>query len=293
MDRILEKFCTYLAKEKQVSTNTLECYGRDVRQYLDYLTAEKMSYVDVNQDDVMNYVDSLRSQGVSNATLLRKFSSLRGFFRFLTGSGLIASDPTAQIKLPRSEKKLPKAMSTQDVNNLLNQPNPDEVKGLRDKCMLELLYATGIRVTELIELNVEDILLSLHMIRCNTGDKRRTIPIGSVAIKYLTQYLQKSRSKLVKDPEERALFINLQGSRLTRQGFWKIIKYYAQKAHIEGDITPHTLRHSFAVHLLDNGADIHAVQEMLGHADISTTQIYIKMLGGHLSEVYKKAHPRA
>ncbi len=184
-------------------------------------------------------------------------------------------------------------MSTQDVNNLLNQPNPDEVKGLRDKCMLELLYATGIRVTELIELNVEDILLPLHMIRCNTGDKRRTIPIGSVAIKYLTQYLQKSRPKLVKDPEERALFINLQGSRLTRQGFWKIIKYYAQKAHIEGDITPHTLRHSFAVHLLDNGADIHAVQEMLGHADISTTQVYIKMLGGHLSEVYKKAHPRA
>jgi integrase/recombinase XerD len=206
---------------------------------------------------------------------------------------LIDSDPTVDLDSPKVEKKLPQILSTHEVELLLDQPKCVDLKGYRDKAMLELLYATGIRVSELINLNLSEVNLELGFIKCNKGLRERVIPIGSIAVSALIEYLNKSRNLLIQKPDEKALFVNINGGRLTRQGFWKIIKQYKNQAKINKDITPHTLRHSFAAHLLENGADLRSIQEMLGHSDISSTQVYAQIAKNKIKEVYKKTHPRA
>ena len=294
LDQQIEQYEAYLANERGASRNTLDSYIRDVKQFAAYLRERGCdSFALVSHQEMADYVQSMQDKRVSSATLLRKISSIRSFVQYLRNLGVMDEDVTLNLDLPKMEKKLPTPMTLVEVEKLLDQPQCDDAKGLRDKAMLELLYATGIRVTELIDLNLEDVNLSQHCIHCQSERKERTIPVGSVAIKYMKMYLAHGREMLIKDPEETSLFVNVQGHRLTRQGFWKIIKFYTQKANITADITPHTLRHSFAVHLLDNGADIRAVKDMLGHSDISTTQIYNRVINNRLNDVYQKSHPRA
>jgi len=296
MVQILGEFEAYLTQERDLSSNTLECYLRDIRQYMDFLQSHMPGECDLastSRTTIISYMLYLQKNGVSSATLLRKISSLRGFYRFLLLKKQIDSDPTLQLEMPKLEKKIPTGLTMEEVEKLLLQPTCNDAKGLRDKAMLELLYATGIRVSELIELSLDDVNINMGYIRCIKGKKERIIPIGSIAVKYLKLYLQQGRSSLVKNMEENALFVNFHGKKMTRQGFWKIVKFYTNKAKIKKVITPHTLRHSFAIHLLNNGADIRAVQEMLGHSDVSTTQVYTKVASNRLKEIYDKTHPRA
>ena len=246
-----------------------------------------------NKTTVIAYLLHLQKKGRATSTISRNLASIRSFYQYLTKSGVINSDPTEDLESPKVEKKLPQILSTKEVELLLEQPKCDDLKGYRDKAMLELLYATGIRVSELICLNVSDVNLEMGFIRCNKGNKERMIPIGSLSIQALNEYLTKSRNLLIQRSDEKALFVNVNGKRLTRQGFWKIIKQYKNQAKINKDITPHTLRHSFAAHLLENGADLKSIQEMLGHSDISSTQVYAQIAKNRIKEVYKKTHPRA
>ncbi len=294
MQQVLGEFEEYLIKERELSENTMECYLRDIRQYSEFLKAQSLhDFSETNRTTLISYMLYLQKQGVSPATLLRKLSSLRGFYRFLLLHNVITTDPTLNLETPKVVKKLPTGLTMEEVEILLDQPVCTDSKGIRDKSMLELLYATGIRVSELIDLNISDVNLTMGYIRCAKADKERIIPIGTVALKYLNLYLQQARGALVKDKMENSLYVNFHGKRMTRQGFWKIVKYYTKKANINKDITPHTLRHSFAIHLLDNGADIRAVQEMLGHSDVSTTQLYTQVTSKRLKEIYNKTHPRA
>jgi integrase/recombinase XerD len=241
----------------------------------------------------MAYVYELQKQNKAGATVSRNIASIRSFFQFLQKKGIVADNPAADLELPKVEKKVPEILSLEKVELLLEQPSGEEDKEVRDKAMLELLYATGIRVTELISLRVEDVNLPLEYIRCGGETKSRIIPIGAQAKFSLRRYLEKVRENMILRADEETLFVNCNGKPMTRQGFWKIIKAYAKKAGIEEDITPHMLRHSFAAHLIENGADLRSVQEMLGHSDISTTQIYTKLTNQKLKNVYAKAHPRA
>lgn len=247
----------------------------------------------VNRTNVMAYVYELQKQHKAGATVSRNIASIRSFFQFLQRKGVVTENPAADLELPKVEKKVPEILSLEKVELLLEQPGGDEDKEIRDKAMLELLYATGIRVTELISLKVEDINLPLEYIHCGSDAKGRIIPIGAQAKLSLRRYMEKVREHMVSKPEEDVLFVNCNGKPMTRQGFWKIIKSYAKKAGIEEEITPHMLRHSFAAHLIENGADLRSVQEMLGHSDISTTQIYTKLTNQKLKNVYAKTHPRA
>ncbi len=289
-----QEYEDYLVKEKDLSTNTLESYQSDVRQYVAFL--EKKSVEEISHTthaSVLSFMLSLEKSGGATSTILRKLSSIRSYYRFLMTIHQLDQDPTLNLDLPKNQRKVPNTLTEQETQTLLSQPSGEDSKSIRDKAMLEVLYATGIRVTELINLNVEDINPVLHYIKCCGNHKERVIPIGEIAMISLQAYIVNVRDLLVRDPEEKALFVNIHGRRMTRQGFWKIIKYYTQKAEIEKDITPHTLRHSFAAHLLSNGADIRSVQEMLGHSDISTTQIYTQLPAKNLHEVYTKSHPRA
>ena len=227
------------------------------------------------------------------ATVSRCIASLKCLYSYLTIRQIIAENPATKLVPDKGEHKLPQILTSQEVDLLLEQPECIDAKGYRDKAMLELLYATGIRVTELINLDITDINLAAGVIRCSTRDKERLIPMYAKAVKALSDYVTLVRPQMIALPDEPSLFVNVNGERMSRQGFWKIIKYYQKKANIEKDITPHTLRHSFAAHLLENGADIHAIQEMLGHADISSTQVYTQLVKKQLKDVYNKAHPRA
>lgn len=294
MDSLISEFIDYLSTEKGLAVNTLESYGRDLKQYQDYLRSDGASIQDVSRAKVIDYLLYLQKQGKATATIARRLAALRAFYQFLVRQKRLEHDPTADLESPKLERRLPNVLTVKEVEALLRQPSTGDPAGLRDKAMLELLYATGIRVSELISLNVGDIDLSVQYLRCTgKGAKERIIPVGSLAVKCVREYLAHGRPKLVSDPDEQALFVNHHGKRLTRQGFWKIVKKYAAKARINKDITPHTLRHSFATHLLENGADLRSVQEMLGHADISTTQVYTHLTRGRLKEVYARAHPRA
>ncbi|MGB9867056.1 MAG: site-specific tyrosine recombinase XerD [Bacillota bacterium] len=294
MDPLISEFIDYLSTEKGLALNTLESYGRDLKQYQDYLKSDGASISDVSRAKVIDYLLYLQKQGKATATIARRLAALRAFYQFLVRQKRLEHDPTADLESPRLERRLPNVLTVKEVEALLRQPSTGDPAGLRDKAMLELLYATGIRVSELISLNVGDIDLTMEYLRCTgKGAKERLIPVGSVAVRYVKEYLAHGRPKLVCDANEQALFVNHHGKRLTRQGFWKIVKKYASRARINKDITPHTLRHSFATHLLENGADLRSVQEMLGHADISTTQVYTHLTKGRLKEVYARAHPRA
>ena len=294
MEQRIVDFTEYLRNEKKSSENTVLSYARDLKGFCRFMKESGvLDPAKVNRTNVMAYVYELQKPHQAGATVSRNIASIRSFFQYLQRKGIVTENPAAELELPKVEKKVPEILSLDKVELLLEQPNGEEDKEVRDKAMLELLYATGIRVTELISLKVEDINLPLEYIRCGSDAKSRIIPIGAQAKFSLRRYLEKVRENMILRPDEEVLFVNCNGKPMTRQGFWKIIKAYAKKAGIEEDITPHMLRHSFAAHLIENGADLRSVQEMLGHSDISTTQIYTKLTNQKLKNVYAKAHPRA
>jgi integrase/recombinase XerD len=293
-EALIEKFNKYLVNERHSSQNTLSSYMRDVRQFAVYVDKYGPgSVTGVHREDINGYVVWLKKNRKSPATVSRSVASLKCFYNFLLGEGLVPENPVREIATEKTAKKLPEILTSEEVELFLEQPECTDMKGYRDKAMLELLYATGIRVTELISLDADDVNLSVGVIRCRSHGKERTIPLYPVAVSALSDYMNLVRPQMIAAPSETALFVNMSGERMSRQGFWKLVKYYQEKAHIEKDITPHTLRHSFAAHLLENGADLKAIQEMLGHADISSTQIYTQLVNKELKDVYKKAHPRA
>lgn len=293
MEKTLDGFITYLHNVKKKSENTVLSYNRDLTKFIKYLRTNKITSLDkVEEKDLEKYIKELNDNGFKSATVSRNIASLKAFFHYLNNEGVLSNDPTKSLKSPKIEKKIPEILTTDEVFALLEQPSGDSPKEIRDKAMLELLYATGIRVSELINLEVSDINLKTSSILCRDGSKSRTIPYGKKAKDALTRYLEGSREAIVDNKESTILFANCSGQKMSRQGFWKLIKHYAKKAGIESDITPHTLRHSFAAHLVENGADLRSVQEMLGHSDISTTQIYANMSHSHIREVYNRTHPR-
>lgn len=295
MEGYVDQFINYLAVDRGLAKNTLESYGRDLRQFQRYLENGKFENIqDSSRTTIIDYLNNLKLQGKAVSTISRNIAALKAFYQYLVKENYLENDPAEKIETPKLEKRLPKILSIPEVEELLKQPNVRVSVGLRDKAMLEVLYATGIRVSEIVALNISDINLDMGYVKCyGKGSKERIVPLGSIAVKSVHEYINKGRSKIVRTYEEPALFLNHHGNRLTRQGFWKIIKKYASQAKIIKEITPHTLRHSFATHLLENGADLRSVQEMLGHADISTTQIYTQVTKNPLKEVYDRSHPRA
>ena len=290
----LKQYEDYLAAEKHASQNTLSSYMRDLHQFAAYLTEfSPVPLPQVTQEVISTYVSWMGGKGKSAATITRSIASIKSFYAYLQLSGEVDINPAKGVAAVKVEHKFPEILTGKEVELFLDQPQCVDAKGYRDHAMLELLYATGIRVSELISLNEDDVNLSASFIRAQSKGKERIIPLYPAAVKALSHYMKEVRPQLVADPEETALFVNMNGERMSRQGFWKIIKYYQEKAGIEKDITPHTLRHSFAAHLLENGADLHSIQEMLGHADISSTQIYAHIIKQRLQDVYRKAHPLA
>ena len=292
---LINAYENYLTKVKQSSANTVFSYLRDIRQFSGWLQEEEgREVVDADNVHITRYLSHLEEEGRSVATVSRCLASLKNFYTYVVSSGFLETSPvSADIKIQRGEKKLPQILTGDEVELLLNQPGSTDLKGLRDKAMLEVMYATGIRVSELIDLNAEDVNLDLGVIKCAASKKVRAIPLYPAALRALTVYLRDVRSVMISDPSEKALFVNVGGARMSRQGFWKILKYYQTKAGIEKEITPHTLRHSFAVHLLENGADLGSLQELMGHSDISSTQMYTHMVNQKLKSVYDKCHPKA
>ncbi|WP_411342983.1 site-specific tyrosine recombinase XerD [Paenibacillus sp. WLX1005] len=296
MNEYLEKFIRYLTEEKGLSRNTLESYQRDLSQFIDFAHQRYIMMPDqIRKTHIALFLGEMRQIGRASSTITRMTVSLRSFCQYLVRENVIQQDPSIHMEAPKPEKRLPHVMSVEEVERLLEAPDNRTPQGRRDRAMLELLYATGIRVSELISVNVEDVRLDLKFLQCSSSSgKERIIPITGVTVKRIGEYVQDGRQQLVRNREEElALFVNQLGTRLTRQGFWKIIKKHAREAGIEMDITPHTLRHSFAAHLLENGADLRSVQEMLGHADISTTQIYTRVSKKNMKDVYEANHPRA
>lgn len=295
MNSWIEQFSHYLTVEKGLAKNTVDSYRRDLNNFCTFLSREKISSpAEVNRELITGYLLNLKKSGRAASTISRNVASIRSFFNFLVQDNLIENNPSQLVKSPRLEKKLPRVLTTREVDRLLQQPREDCQAGMRDKAMLELLYASGIRVSELVSLNVTDFSPEAGFLRCRgKGMKERIVPVGSVAVKYVRGYLSGGRQKMLKRKDESALFLNHHGRRLTRQGFWKILKKYARQSKLSDEVTPHTLRHSFATHLLENGADLRSVQEMLGHSDISTTQIYTQITRRKIREVYDKTHPRA
>lgn len=293
MEKQIKLFLEFLQSDKRLSDNTLQSYRRDIIQYQEYTDLNKINYLEVSKDDINTYLKHLQELNKKTSTISRSLASIRSFYQFLLRSQLISLDPTEGIQSPKIEKKAPSILSSQEIELLLEQPNNIDLKGIRDKAMLEFAYATGMRVTEIVSLNIDDVNLKDGYVVCRTNNKQRNIPLGTLSLKALETYIHQARNILIKNESNKALFVNINGKRLTRQGFWKIVKYYKEQAHITKDITPHVLRHSFATHLLQNGADLKAIQTMLGHSDISSTQVYMQFQDESLKNVYKKAHPRA
>lgn len=291
--RVLEEYLSFLRIEKGLSNNSVQAYSTDLHQFWRFLASKNLSWTDVEADLVTRFLNELASRSVSPRTRARKVSALRSFFDYLVDEQILENNPCAYISAPKLAKELPKILNEQETLALLEAPTLDKPSGYRDRAMLEVLYGSGLRVSELVDLNVGDID-ELGFVRClGKGNKERIIPLGRPALQATQSYLNYARVRFVKNPKERALFLNQRGRRLTRQGFWKIIKSWAKTAGIEKNISPHMLRHSFATHLLRHGADLRSVQEMLGHADLATTQIYTHLDRGHLRDVYGKTHPRA
>ena len=294
MERQLKYFFDFLENEKKLSENTLQSYRRDLKQFKRYLESYGLRFDRVKKEDIEDYIKEMSEQEHKKpASISRSIASLRAFYQFVVKRKKMRDDPTKDIKAPKVEKRVPSVLTAEEVELLLEQPKDIDLKGIRDKAMLEFAYATGMRVTEIISLNIDDVNLEEGLVNCRTGNKQRNIPLGKMSLKALKEYIEEARDILIKSESEKALFVNINGGRLTRQGFWKIIKYYKEQAHISKEITPHVLRHSLATHLLQNGADIKAIQAMLGHSDISSTQVYMQFQDEGLKDIYRKAHPRA
>lgn len=293
MDKQIKLFLEFLQNDKKLSDNTLQSYRRDIMQFRDYVMANNINFAKAKEEDIKDYLKELQKEGKKTSTASRNLASIRSFYQFLLRTKKAKNDPTASIQSPKIEKRVPSVLTSDEVELLLDQPKDVDLKGTRDKAMLEFAYATGMKVTEIIDLDIDDVNFEEDTVTCSNGKKTRTIPLGALAEKALKEYVDKARPILIKDENNKALFVNVNGSRLTRQGFWKIVKYYKEQAHIEKDITPHVLRHSFATHLLQNGADLKSIQAMLGHSDISSTQVYAQFQDPGIKNIYKKAHPRA
>lgn len=290
----IEEFIGYLHNTRGTSLNTEISYERDLRKLEQFLKDKGIRRIrQVTEAELNSYITYLEREEFAASSISRSIASIRAFFQYFFNQGLIPQNPADALKAPKVEKKIPEILSVEEVDLLLAQPDEKTIKGIRDKAMLELLYATGIRVSELIHLSVRDVNLKLNYISCSSMEKSRAVPFGNTAKKAVETYVEQARDVLLKEKDSPNLFINCNGTAMSRQGFWKILKYYAKLAGIEKEITPHTLRHSFAVHLLQNGADLRSVQEMLGHSDISTTQIYLSLNTNRIRNVYKKAHPRS
>lgn len=293
MEQEIKAFITYLHNVKGTSTNTEMSYKRDLEKVQHFMVSRGIGKTaDISRQDLEDYVKYLEDNKFAAATVSRNIASLKAFYHYMVQDGIVAEDISELLKAPKIEKKVPEIMSPDEVVRLLEQPSGNSSKEIRDKAMLELLYATGIRVTELITLKLSDVNMPMNFILCRDRNKERIIPFGTAAKSALTKYLDGTRDEMLENKSSDVLFANCSGQPMSRQGFWKLIKYYAKKADIKADITPHTLRHSFAAHLVENGADLRSVQEMLGHSDISTTQIYANLNHNHIREVYAKAHPR-
>ena len=294
MEQQLDNFIHYLEAVRKSSRNTILSYTRDLEKFAAFLDAQAVvDLTDVNETTMNAYILMMEQKRFATSTISRNIAALKSFFDYLERYENHQGNPAARLKAPKIEKKAPEVLTVAEVTRLLEQPAGRNNKELRDKAMLELMYATGIRVSELVSLTIDDINVQAGYIRCSERGRERIIPIGSVARISLRQYLKQARPAMISDDSSAILFPNYSGQPMSRQGFWKILKQYAAKAGIESDITPHTLRHSFAAHLLENGADLRSVQEMLGHSDISTTQIYLKMNTGRIRDIYSHTHPRA
>ena len=293
MKKQINNFLEFIKEDKKLSDNTLQSYKRDLTQLEEYMDTNKINFLKASEDDMKKYFTKLQEIGKKTSTVSRNIASIRSFYQFLVRNKKAKKDPTEKIQSPKVEKKAPTILSSSEIELLLEQPKNVDLKGIRDKAMLEFAYATGMRVSEIISLNIEDINLKEGLVMCKNGGRQRNIPLGTLSLKALAEYIENSRPILIKDETIEALFVNTNGKRLTRQGFWKIVKYYKEQAHITKDITPHVLRHSFATHLLQNGADLKSIQTMLGHSDISSTQVYMQFQDESIKNIYKHAHPRA
>ena len=293
MEKQIKLFLDFLQNDKKLSDNTLQSYKRDIVQFMEYTEKNNINYLKIEQEDIQKYLKSLEKLNKKTSTISRNLASIRSFYQYLLRTKKVKIDPTESIGSPKIEKKAPSVLSAQEVELLLEQPKNVDLKGIRDKAMLEFAYATGMRVTEIISLYLEDVNIEEGYVVCKNGSRQRNIPLGSLSLEALKEYIKNARPILVKDEKVKELFVNINGKKLTRQGFWKIVKYYKEQAHITKDITPHVLRHSFATHLLQNGADLKAIQTMLVHSDISSTQVYMQFQNENLKNIYQKAHPRA
>ena len=289
MEKVMTEYLNFLKNTKKSSDNTIQAYKRDLNFFFEYLKKNNLEYLNVEYDDIQKYIEELNNEGRKAASISRRLATLRSFYGYLLKKKLIKAIPTNKVNTPKVEKKAPMILTADEVEILLSQPKSDDLKGIRDKAMLEFAYATGMRVSEIININMKDVNLVDSYVVCNEGYSKRVVPLGRISKEALVEYLDNSRPYLLKTEDEKPLFVNIMGNRLTRQGFWKIIKQYQEQAHIEKEITPHVLRHSFATHLLQNGADMRAVQTMLGHTDIASTQVYMKLI----DDQYKENHPRA
>lgn len=292
MNNLIEQYLEYL-RLKKLSKNTIMAYERDLNKFKSFLNVNNLNVNNIELKDLQRHLNEMVESGSKASTVSRQAASLRSLYKYLFKFGLVKLDPTDDLKLPRVEKAAPNILSTKEIELFLSQPDENSLKGVRDKAMLEFTYATGMKVSEITNLKLKDINLNDEYVICNDGYKRRVIPLGKISVDALRKYLEESRPFLVKSDIEDSLFVNINGKQLTRQGFWKIIKQYQNQANIEKEITPHVLRHSFATHLLQNGADLNAIQNMMGHVDISSTEVYLQFLNEDLSKEYKNAHPRA
>lgn len=291
---LIQAYENYLTKVKQASSNTISSYMRDIRQFSQWLLhVENVDVIDATQQNIAAFFAHLETEGRTGATISRSLASIKNFYSYVVSAGFLEKTPVTDIHVNRGEKKIPQILTGREIELLLSQPVCVDAKGYRDKAMLEVMYATGIRVSELIDLDVDDVNIEQGIIKCCSAKKSRIIPLYPAALKALSVYLRDIRSEMLESPDETALFVNISGVRMTRQGFWKILKHYQATAHIEKEITPHTLRHSFAVHLLENGADLGSLQELMGHSDISSTQLYTHMINQKIKSVYEKCHPKA
>ena len=294
MERYIEGFVMFMIGSGTKSRNTILSYKRDISKYIAFLKESGTSDIaSTTRAQVLGYLIMLQNQGMATSTVSRSLASLRAFYMYVIDSGVDMKDPTLNLETPKVLRQLPSFLTTEEVELLLSQPKRNDVKGIRDKAMLELLYASGIKVSELINLQVSDVNLKAGVIKCRTYTHERLVPIGKFAVTALEEYLDKSRGYLLLDENIGHLFLNRNGAKLSRQGFWKILKHYQGTAHINKEITPHTLRHSFAVHLLENGADLGSLQELMGHCDISSTQMYTHLINQKLKSVYEKCHPKS
>ena len=293
MEKQVKLFLDFLRDDKKLSDNTLQSYRRDIEQYERYVDANKINYIKATEETILEYMEYLRKENKKESTISRSLASIRSFYQYLIRIKKVKKDPTMTIESPKITKRVPNILTSKEVELLLDQPKDVDLKGTRDKAMLEFAYATGMRVTEMISLDIDDVKLDEGYVVCRGQNKARNIPLGSMSLKALKEYIEEARPYLIREEDEEALFVNVNGTRLTRQGFWKIVKYYKEQARITKDITPHVLRHSFATHLLQNGAELKAIQTMLGHSDISSTQVYMQFQDPGIKNQYKKAHPRA